>query len=103
MREVILQRLEIPREIILRQLIKHPALQQIGKQMQMNLYSLLLNQAQQFTQARFFSINDSARNKIAAIDSATGNATTWNPSIDLYVQAIAVSGICVYVGGGFSE
>ena len=47
-------------------------------------------------------IGGQTRNSIAALDGATGSATSWNPSAaggDVY--AIAVSGSTVYVGGDF--
>lgn len=38
---------------------------------------------------------------IAALDEATGTATSWNPRADRAVQALAVSGGTVYAGGLF--
>jgi hypothetical protein len=40
---------------------------------------------------------------IAALDSATGLATTWNPNADFIVWNIAVSGSTVYAGGEFTN
>jgi hypothetical protein len=42
------------------------------------------------------------RNNIAAIDATTGEATSWNPSANAVVEAIAVSGSTVYVAGEFT-
>src|SRR5450756_1695661 len=36
------------------------------------------------------------RNRIAAIDAATGEATSWNPNANGAVYALAVSGTTVY-------
>jgi hypothetical protein len=56
---------------------------------------------------QFTSIGGASRNKIAAIDAASGLATGWDPSAqgdfgvsDVY--ALAVSGSTVYAGGEFS-
>src|SRR5439155_26993023 len=45
---------------------------------------------------------DSARNKVAALDIATGIPTAWNPGANFPVRALAVSGNTVYAGGSFS-
>jgi hypothetical protein len=51
----------------------------------------------------FDHIGGQARNNIAALDSATGKATAWNPNPDpnQSVRALAVSGSTIYAGGGF--
>ena len=57
----------------------------------------------------FSSIGGQPRNNIAALDPATGNATSWNPnaigpaSSDPVISALAVSGSTVYAGGRFSS
>jgi len=49
------------------------------------------------------SINGNlTRNRLAAIDSTTGTATSWDPNAGGTVFAIAVSGSTVYIGGGFN-
>ena len=45
---------------------------------------------------------DTPRNKIAALDIATGIPTAWNPGANFPVRALAVSGNTVYAGGSFS-
>jgi beta-propeller uncharacterized protein DUF5122 len=47
------------------------------------------------------SIGGEDRDFIAKLSATSGNATTWNPDSNGRVQAIAVSGTDVYVGGGF--
>ena len=42
------------------------------------------------------------RNRIAAIDGATGDPTSWDPNASANVTAITVSGSIVYVGGVFT-
>ena len=60
----------------------------------------------------FTSIGGQARNRIAALDTRTGDASAWNPNLagpdayyefDEYVDALAVSGTTVYAGGGFTS
>jgi hypothetical protein len=43
------------------------------------------------------------RNRIAALDTATGAATEWNPNANGQVLALAVSGGTVYAAGEFSS
>ncbi len=42
------------------------------------------------------------RAEAAAVDAATGTVTAWNPSPEGLVQALAVSGSTVYIGGEFT-
>ncbi|MDP2711591.1 MAG: hypothetical protein Q8O56_10265, partial [Solirubrobacteraceae bacterium] len=51
----------------------------------------------------FSSIGGQPRNGLAALDTATGNATPWNPNPNWSVEVLAVSGSTVYVGGRFSS
>ncbi len=48
------------------------------------------------------TIGNSTRNRIAAIDASTGNATSWDPHANDAIYALAVSGSIVYVGGDFT-
>ncbi len=43
------------------------------------------------------------RNRLAAVDATTGSATAWDPNLNSIVNALAVSGSTVYVGGGFNN
>jgi hypothetical protein len=48
------------------------------------------------------AINGSVtRNSVAAVDASTGTATAWNPNVNNWVFALAVSGSTVYLGGDF--
>jgi trimeric autotransporter adhesin len=49
----------------------------------------------------FALLGGQARDNIGAVDSTTGIATSWNPSADGEVSAIALSGSLVYAGGYF--
>ena len=44
-----------------------------------------------------------ARNRIAAISTATGNPSAWNPSANGDVYALAISGTIAYAGGAFTH
>jgi hypothetical protein len=44
-----------------------------------------------------------ARSYIAALDAATGAATSWNPNASNTVRALAVDGGTVYAGGDFTS
>ena len=55
-----------------------------------------------FTMAGGGSFGDTTRISLAAFD-ASGNLTTWNPGTNGYVNALAVSGSTVYVGGAFTQ
>ena len=50
----------------------------------------------------FTSVGGQTRNRIAALDAATGTATAWNPNANFQVWALDVSGSNVYAGGSFS-
>jgi hypothetical protein len=55
----------------------------------------------------FTSIGGKARNRIAALNAATGAVTSWNPNAtsgsNAAVLSLAVSGGTVYVGGDFTS
>jgi hypothetical protein len=50
----------------------------------------------------FSTIGDSSRNRIAALDTGTAKATSWNPNASGPVHSIAVSGSAIYIGGFFT-
>ena len=50
----------------------------------------------------FVLMNGKARNNLACLDASTGAATSWDPNADMSVNAIAVSGDSIYVGGLFN-
>jgi hypothetical protein len=56
-----------------------------------------------FVSGRFTSIGGQARNRIAALDVATGAATAWNPDANEIVGTLAVSGSTVYAVGSFTS
>jgi hypothetical protein len=50
----------------------------------------------------FNSIGGLTRHNIAALDTSSGNATSWNPNADRIVLTLCVSGSTVYAGGDFT-
>lgn len=51
----------------------------------------------------FGSIGGESRICLAAVDTATGRATSWDPGLDGYVWSLAAAGNSLYVGGGFTR
>jgi hypothetical protein len=51
----------------------------------------------------FANIGGQARLFLAALDTSTGSATSWNPNANGDVYAFAVSGSTLYVGGFFNS
>jgi hypothetical protein len=51
---------------------------------------------------QFTTIGGQGRNRIAALDAATGNATAWNPSANSTVSALTVTNNRVHIGGQFT-
>ena len=50
----------------------------------------------------FTSIGGASRSRLAALDTTTGLATSWNPNPKNVVSALAISGNTVYAGGSFT-
>ncbi len=50
----------------------------------------------------FTSVNSSTRNRLAAFNISTGALDSWNPSMNLNVQALAADANKLYVGGVFT-
>lgn len=51
----------------------------------------------------FPAIGGQPRNNLAALDVATGNATSWNPDCNGFVRTISLSGSTLYIGGDFTH
>lgn len=56
-----------------------------------------------FVGGEFSNIGGQPRNSIAALDTETGLASSWNPNTDGTVYALAVNGATVYAAGQFSS
>lgn len=55
-----------------------------------------------FVGGDFISIGGADRNRLAALNTTTNEATKWNPGVDGIVRAIAPSATAIYIGGDFS-
>jgi hypothetical protein len=51
----------------------------------------------------FTVVGGAERHFLAALDSASGTATDWNPGPDDFVNALASDGTTIYVGGSFAS
>jgi len=66
------------------------------------VYALAVSGSTLYVGGSFDTIGGQARNHVAALDTTSGDATTWNPGADGTVYALAVSGSTVYAGGEFT-
>ncbi len=55
-----------------------------------------------FAGGDFISLGGKDRDSLAALDTATGQATAWNPDVNGIVRTIAPSITAIYIGGDFS-
>jgi hypothetical protein len=51
----------------------------------------------------FFKVGGLPRNKVAAVDAATGVPTPWKPNANREVRAIIAAGDGVWIGGAFTQ
>jgi len=65
------------------------------------VFSLALSGNSLYVGGGFSNIGGQTRNRIAALDTGTGNATLWNPNSGGNIWSIAISGTTVYVGGEY--
>ena len=67
------------------------------------VYSLSVSGGVAYAGGGFTTIGGQVRDRIAALDAATGNATAWNPSASTTVSALTVTNNRVHIGGSFTE
>jgi uncharacterized repeat protein (TIGR01451 family) len=67
------------------------------------VYALAVSGGTVYVGGRFTAVGGQERQRIAALDATTGQATAWNPAADGDVYTLAVSGNTLYVGGGFQQ
>ena len=68
-----------------------------------SIYDLTVNNHTVFVSGSFTDIGGQVRDGLAALDPATGLATSWNPPRDGSAGVLAVDGTTVYVSGGFTN
>lgn len=68
-----------------------------------NVNALALSGSTIYIGGDFDTVGVATRNNIAALDTSTGLATSWDPNADSTVEALAVSAGIVYAGGGFNN
>lgn len=70
------------------------------------VYDLVLSGSTLYVGGNFTTAGGAARANLAAIDTVTGLATSWNPGISggyfAYVYSIGLTGSTLYVGGSFT-
>ncbi len=67
------------------------------------IYALAVSSNTVYAAGDFTTIGGKPRNRIAALDATTGQASTWNPNANDAVRAIAISGNTVVAGGDFDS
>jgi hypothetical protein len=70
-----------------------------------SVYALAVSGSTVYAGGWFSSIGGQSRNYVAALDAGSGLATAWDPNAGdtyPYVNALAVSGSTVYIGGDFT-
>jgi hypothetical protein len=50
----------------------------------------------------FTAVGGQLRNRLAALDASSSNATAWDPNANGSVLSLLVSGTTLYVGGAFT-
>ena len=65
--------------------------------------SLALSGATLFVGGYFTGVSGAARQNLAAVDTATGDALSWAPNPDNSVSALATDATNLYVGGNFTS
>ena len=67
------------------------------------VYALAVSGGTVYAGGDFTSIGGQPRNYIAALDAASGAATSWNPNANGPVFVLALSGATFYAGGEFTS
>jgi hypothetical protein len=65
--------------------------------------TIVLSGGEAFVGGSFTSVGGVGRQRIAALDVATGEATAWNPSANANVTALAYADNTVFAGGVFTN
>lgn len=65
------------------------------------IWSMAMLHGTLFLGGNFFGVGGEARRNLAAVDSASGRVTRWNPGANNIVTGLAVQGDTLIIGGGF--
>ena len=65
--------------------------------------SMVLSQGKLYVGGSFTSIGGQTISNLAAIDTGTGQASTWNPNPNQEVRAVTVAGSKIFAGGDFTS
>ncbi|MCX7049488.1 MAG: hypothetical protein NTX50_28890, partial [Candidatus Sumerlaeota bacterium] len=65
------------------------------------VYALKISGGTLYVGGYFNLIGGQPRNNLAAVDTATGTVTDWNPDADASVNAMDITGSTLYIGGNF--
>jgi len=66
------------------------------------VYALALGGPTLYVGGRFTGVGGQPRNRVAALDAATGALKAWDPNSGSVVMALATDGSTVYAGGSFT-
>src|SRR5690606_22153424 len=67
------------------------------------VHALYLSGSTLYVGGSFNAIGGASRNNLAAIDTTTALATSFDPDVDSTVYALAMDGNILYAGGGFTD
>jgi len=67
------------------------------------VWSMAMRRGTLFVGGWFYAMGGQPRENLAAVDSATGVVTDWNPGADDIVQAMATRGDTLFAGGWFEQ
>ncbi len=67
------------------------------------VYALALSGTTLYAGGDFTTIGGQSRNRLAALDTATSNATSFNPNSSASVRSLWLEGNTLYAGGGFNS
>jgi hypothetical protein len=68
-----------------------------------NLLALIVHRDTVYVSGAFTNVGGAARNRLAAIDAATGAVTPWQPAVATNVFALAAFDTNIYLGGEFTS
>ncbi|MCF6227399.1 MAG: hypothetical protein L3J82_01870, partial [Planctomycetes bacterium] len=67
------------------------------------IWDVLEHNGKLYIAGDFTNVGTTARNRLAEIDLATNQVTSWNPNPDVFCASLVVHNNVLYVGGGFTQ